>query len=194
MNEIQLKEFIVKARKLWQVLSNRQKIIFLHYCADRTDSINRWDRMIPHPMTDFDTFFQSYSPSELDVIFHNSELKSDKPFTQEALYFVYDKLLRQLTPVYKPEEALSVVFEKMVREVGVTTMLGYLNEAFPFFPSLDKGLFLVLKREQLETIRTWLENENNVVIAVSPLADGPMHVEIETNGFIEDGNEVGGRD
>lgn len=171
-----MKDFIQKSRSLWRNLSNHEKILFLNYMAKEFQDLEKWEKMIPHEISEFDDQFKSYKPSEIDQLI--AGLQNKIPFTQETKYYVFDKSLNKITPVYRINQALASIYEKMVVEKGINKVNSLMNEVFPELPQKNGPLMIAIdKKELLDKINS--TEGNNIILSIAPNTKGIWNLNIE---------------
>lgn len=117
-------EELIKLRRLFLGHTISERIAILNKLAAKDADSNRWGKLIPHEMKDFDTFFARYTPSELMqmAILSGQRVPNNRPNNSNGSlfvkYFVFDDVHNKITVLQNIDAICKDVFDKQLAVLG----------------------------------------------------------------------------
>ena len=111
---------LIKLRRLFVSHTFSEQIAILKILAAKDTNSNRWGRLIPHDMKDFDTFFARYTPSELmQMTVVSGQLKANNNNGRLfGEYFIFDAVHNKITVLQNVDTIVKDVFDKELTVLG----------------------------------------------------------------------------
>ena len=113
-------EDLIKLRRLFVSFTISERIeILKKLAAEDTDS-NRWGRLLPHEMKDFDSFFGRYTPTELMqmAVISGQRIANSGNGNLFGKYFVFDSVHNKITVLQNIDLVAKDVFDKQLAVLG----------------------------------------------------------------------------
>lgn len=111
---------LIKLRRLFVSFTISERIEILKKLAAEDADSNRWGRLLPHEMKDFDSFFGRYTPTELMqmAVISGQRIANSGNGNLFGKYFVFDSVHNKITVLQNIDLVVKDVFDKQLAVLG----------------------------------------------------------------------------
>lgn len=113
-------EELIRLRRFFVGHTISERIEILNRLAAKDTDSNRWGRLLPHEMKNFDTFFARYTPTELMQmgVISGQRVAGSGNGNLFGKYFVFDSVHNKITILQNIDMIVKDVFDKQLAVLG----------------------------------------------------------------------------